>query len=101
LTEFLEAAQPADTHLLIAVSTREDDAYMVAENFAPQYVQQLIFTKLDETSSYGSILSMCTKIEKPISYLTTGQNVPDDIETAQAERITDLFLNAIEFSEKS
>ncbi len=94
LGEFLEAAQPADTHLLIALSTKEDDAYTIAENFAPEYVRQVIFTKLDETSSFGSILNVSKMIGKPVSYFTTGQNVPDDIETAQVERIVDLFLNA-------
>ncbi len=94
LEEFLEAAQPADTHLLIAVTMKEDEAYVAAENFAPQYVQQLIFTKLDETSRFGSILNIGVKVGKPISYLTTGQNVPDDIEVAQLERVVDLLLEA-------
>lgn len=94
LQDFLEAAQPADTHLLIAVATRESDAYSVVDNFAPQYVRQLIFTKLDETSSFGTILNIGKKIGKPISFLTTGQNVPDDIEAAQVERMADLFLNS-------
>jgi len=94
LQDFLEAAQPADTHLLIAVSTRESDTYAVVENFAPQYVRQLIFTKLDETASFGPILNIGQKIGKPISFLTTGQNVPDDIEAAQIERMADLFLSS-------
>ena len=93
LQEFLEAAQPADTHLLLTVSTKEDDAYMTLDSFAPEYVRQLIFTKIDETASFGSILNICAKIGKPVSYLTTGQNVPDDIEIAQADRMADLFLN--------
>lgn len=92
LMNFLDAAQPADTHLLIAVSMKESDAYTVVENFAPQYVCQLIFTKLDETSAFGSILNICTKVGKPVSYLTTGQNVPDDIEVAKVDRIVGCFL---------
>ena len=93
LQDFLEAAQPADTHLLIALSMKESDAYMVTENFMPQYVRQIIFTKVDETSSFGPILGICKKMEKPVSYLTTGQNVPDDIEAAQVERMVDLFFD--------
>ena len=93
LQGFLEAAQPADTHLLIALSMKESDAYMVTENFMPQYVRQIIFTKVDETSSFGPILGICKKMEKPVSYLTTGQNVPDDIEAAQVERMVDLFFD--------
>lgn len=94
LEDFLEVAQPADTHLLITVSTKENDAYTVIDNFAPDYVRQLLFTKLDETSTFGSILNICTKVKKPISYLTTGQNVPDDIEVAKVDQMADIFLNA-------
>jgi len=94
LEQFLDAAQPADTHLLMALSTKEEDACTVAENFAPQYVRQVIFTKLDETSSFGSILNICSMMGKPVSYLTTGQNVPDDIEVAQVERMVGLLLDA-------
>jgi flagellar biosynthesis protein FlhF len=94
LEEFLEAAQPADTHLLLSTSIKESDAHAVVENFAPQYVRQLIFTKLDETASFGNILNICTKTKKPISYLTTGQNVPDDIEVAEVDRLVDLLLDA-------
>ena len=94
LQDFLKAAQPADTHLLISLSMKESDAYLVTESFAPRYVRQIIFTKIDETSSFGPILGVCKRTEKPISYLTNGQNVPDDIETAQTERMVDLFLGA-------
>jgi len=92
LEEFLEAAQPADVHLLMAVTMRDEDAFITLENFAPEYVQQLIFTKLDETSSFGTILNIGRKAKKPISYLTIGQKVPEDIETAKLKRMVDLFI---------
>ncbi|MBD3184796.1 flagellar biosynthesis protein FlhF, partial [Candidatus Poribacteria bacterium] len=85
LQDFLEAAQPADTHLLIAASMKEGDIDKVLENFAPAYVQQIIFTKIDETSTFGSLLNVGTKAGKPISYFTNGQNVPDDIDTAKTD----------------
>jgi flagellar biosynthesis protein FlhF len=92
IEEFLEAAQPADTHLLISASTKDNDAYTIVETFAPEYVQKLIFTKLDETLSFGSILNISVKLKKPISYLTTGQNVPDDIRLADIDFLVDLFV---------
>jgi len=92
IEEFLEAAQPADTHLLISASMKEKDAHFAVENFAPEYVQQFIFTKLDETTSFGSILNLCVKAKKPVSYLTTGQNVPDDIRQADVGYLLDLFV---------
>jgi len=92
IEEFLEAAQPADTHLLVSASIKDDDAFAVVDSFAPDYVQKLIFTKLDETASYGLILNVCTKVKKPISYFTIGQNVPDDIKLADIKYLVDLFV---------
>ncbi len=93
IEEFLSAAQPADTHLLIPTSLKESDAIACIETFAPNYVQNLLFTKLDETLSFGSIINVCMKARKPISYLTTGQNVPDDIKLAEVNSLVDLFIN--------
>jgi len=93
LEEFLVVAQPADIHLLIALTMKEEDAYFTLDNFAPEYVHQIIFTKLDETSSFGSILNMSNKAKMPISYLTIGQNVPDDIKTANFDFMIDLLLH--------
>ncbi len=97
IEEFLEAAQPADTHLLISASTKDNDAHTVLETFAPDYVQKYIFTKLDETSSFGVILNLCSKLKKPISYFTMGQNVPDDIRMADLEYLADLFVSRRRF----
>jgi flagellar biosynthesis protein FlhF len=41
--------------------------------------QRLVFTKLDETTSFGAILNVCFHDRKPVSLLTCGQNVPDDV----------------------
>ncbi|MGB9595998.1 MAG: flagellar biosynthesis protein FlhF [Candidatus Poribacteria bacterium] len=92
IEEFLEAAQPADTHLLISASVKDDDAFDIVESFAPDYVQKLIFTKLDETTSYGLILNVSAKVKKPLSYFTIGQNVPDDIKLADIKYLVDLFV---------
>ena len=80
--------------MLLSVSMKDEDLYKTVDSFVPDYVRQIIFTKLDETSTFGSILNVSMKTSKPISYMTTGQNVPDDIESAQAERLADLFFGA-------
>ena len=56
-------------------------------------LDSIIFTKLDESSSYGSIFNHAIRFKKPVSYLTTGQNVPEDIELATKERLVDLLLH--------
>lgn len=52
----------------------------------------LILTKLDEADSLGAVLSLNRELNLPVSYLTTGQNVPDDIEPALYDRLARLIL---------
>lgn len=60
--------------------------------FLPDY--KLIFTKIDEIQSYGLLLNCCMLSQKPLSYLTTGQNVPDDIEIADPNKIKNLLIGS-------
>jgi len=62
--------------------------------FLPNY--SMLFTKLDEVTTYGAILNCCLLSKKPISYITTGQNVPTDIEIANIDKIKDLLLGNME-----
>jgi flagellar biosynthesis protein FlhF len=53
----------------------------------------MLFTKLDESTGFGSIFNHSIRFKLPIAYLTTGQKVPEDIEVATKERLVDLLLN--------
>jgi len=53
-------------------------------------VSCLLFTKLDETLTYGNILNAVLDFKKPLSFITTGQDVPNDIEVAEPDRIARL-----------
>ena len=55
-------------------------------------IKKIIFTKLDETTSFGPILSLIEKSKKYLSYFTTGQNVPDDIEVFDREKFYNLLI---------
>jgi flagellar biosynthesis protein FlhF len=60
------------------------------EEFNPDY---LLFTKLDETESYGSMLSAAFQTSRPLSFLTRGQGIPEDIEAANSGALqTGLFV---------
>jgi len=89
LTEDLEIR----SHLLLSVTTSEDEMYRTALNFAPLKYQNYIFTKTDEAQKKGSIINQLMKLNLPVSYLTNGQNVPEDIEMATKENIVRLILN--------
>jgi flagellar biosynthesis protein FlhF len=54
--------------------------------------QHLLFTKLDETSSYGPILSEAARTGKPLSFFTDGQRIPEDLEAASSDRLLSLVL---------
>lgn len=71
-------------------STRSLEA--IAKRFQVAKPTSMILTKLDEAPVMGSLLSLSQKVDLPIRYLTTGQDVPDDIEPANAARIARLIL---------
>ena len=52
----------------------------------------MILTKLDEATGLGNVLSVLRSSGLPLSYLTDGQNVPDDIQTADAHRLARMIL---------
>ncbi len=79
LTAFMKYAEPDEIHLVLSVSTRLEDQLDVIDKFRNAGFRKLLFTKLDETTSYGMILNVCFHERKPISLITCGQNVPDDI----------------------
>jgi flagellar biosynthesis protein FlhF len=53
---------------------------------------KIIFTKLDEASYFGNMLNIKVDSGKNLSYLTTGQSVPDDIEVAEADKILNYIV---------
>jgi len=91
LAEFLQAAAPDETHLVISLLTKRQDLAEVLKTYEGLY-NRLIFSKADETTGYGAILNAVAACRQPISYLTTGQNVPADIEVAETEKLVRLLL---------
>jgi len=81
------------SHLLMSVSTTDSEMSKAATNFSPLEFQSYIFTKVDETERCGSVINQIMKLPLPISYITTGQNVPEDIERASKKNILRLLLN--------
>ena len=92
IKEIVKNAEPDEAYLLISATTKMKDckdiikAYSFLENY------KLIFTKVDETSSLGVVLNVKEITGKSLSYLTTGQSVPDDIEIADIENLSKKLL---------
>ena len=83
---------PDAVHLVLSANMKYKDMLDVVEHIPNIPVSHLLFTKLDETVSYGSIFNIQQVMGVPVSFLTVGQNVPKDIETATGSRIADFLL---------
>ncbi len=94
LRGFLEELPDVETHLVLSATTKPRDLLEIATRYEPLHPTRLLFTKLDETSTYGPLLSTLVRVKRPISYLATGQDVPDALELATSRRLADLILPA-------
>lgn len=92
LRAFIDKAIPTSIHLVISCTTKERDIGAITEGFRELSYDNVIITKLDETTSYGSILSILDYAKKPLSYVTTGQNVPDDLKKINYYEVIKLIL---------
>lgn len=93
LSALYEAFSPDAVHLVMASNVKYRDMLDIIERMGVVPLSSLLFTKLDETSSYGIILNVLRDLSLPLSFLTTGQNVPNDIEVARGDRFASLLLN--------
>ena len=92
LARFLASRSDIDTQLVLPASMKPGDITRVAQAFDPFGPQRLIFTKLDETGSFGPILAEAVRSAKPLSFFATGQRIPEDLETASRGRLVELVL---------
>ncbi len=93
LAAFLEAAQPDQTHLTLSAGTKMSDLLDIIDRFKTVMSQHLLITKLDETVGFGNLLNLAHLRPKSFSFLTLGQNVPDDITLADRAALTRLVLS--------
>ncbi len=91
LKGFLQAARPDETFLVLSATTKYRDAMDIVKNYGFAGFDRLLFTKLDETSTYGIILNLAAATQKGLSYFTTGQSVPEDIELANLPKLARLL----------
>jgi flagellar biosynthesis protein FlhF len=92
LNAFLLQARPDEVHLVLSAVAGQRSLRAAVERFAMVQVDRLIVTKLDEADSLGGVLAVLGLSSRPVSYLTTGQAVPDDIEPADRMRLARLIL---------
>ena len=84
-------------HLVLPASTPPLQARRILERFAPARPDRLVLTRLDEIDTLAPLVDVLVACGLPVSYLTHGQNVPDDLQRATPRRLTDWVLGDCEF----
>lgn len=87
------AAQPGvDTHLVLPASMRAADLVRVSEQYSIFHPRKLMFTRLDETETFGPILSRSIRMGIPVSFFSRGQRIPEDLEPATVDLVLNMIL---------
>ena len=88
----LEGKTDALVYLVLSATTKYKDLTSIADTYREMTDYKIIFTKLDETTSFGNILNLKLYTESDLSYVTYGQNVPDDIDKFDPQSIVKKIL---------
>lgn len=92
LAQLLGRLHPDETYLVLPTTHAARDLEQVAEAYTLCGFDRFLFTKLDESESPGVLYNLVRGCGRPLSYLTSGQTVPDDIEVATPARVGRLIL---------
>jgi len=95
LKAFVDAVHPDEVHLVLSLNTRDRDLLEMVDIFRPMGVDRLIFTKQDETFEQGALYWLPMQTKLPVSFICTGQRIPDDIQEAQRELLAGWVLGEV------
>lgn len=82
----------SEMYLVLSLTSKYRDMKTIVDHFTKFKLDKVIFTKMDETKCYGPILNFVHDYDVKLSYVTNGQNVPEDIEILQEEALLNLIL---------
>jgi flagellar biosynthesis protein FlhF len=92
LRGFINVAAPDEVHLVLSSTASQECIESAIARFGNVRVDKILFTKLDEAVHVGVVLNVAKKVNKALSYITTGQDVPDDIEVGKGRRLAQLIM---------
>ena len=92
LLSTFNTGDPIHHYLVLSATTRVQDLWMAESKFGALPLGSYIFTKLDEATDISDMLNFLLTRQRPVSYFTTGQKVPEDIERATRRRVAEWIL---------
>lgn len=96
IKEYLDIAKPDHTAFVISATQKNSDMVRILDNFKNVNLDSVIFTKLDETLSYGFMVDALINRNLGVSYITNGQNVPKDIYLASSDKLAKQVLDGVD-----
>jgi len=94
LSRIVTAADPHEVHLVLSSTAGEKVLLKEAEVFSEVGIHRVVLTKLDEAVSFGMLINVIREVGKQLSFVTTGQEVPEHLECGRGERLAALVLGA-------
>ena len=91
--ETVREAGECQTFLVLSATTKYRDLCRIVSSYKEIADYQLIFTKLDETATWGNLLNLKLFTDTPIAFVTYGQNVPNDIEQFNPQKVVKQILS--------
>lgn len=92
LKRVLAAADPHEVHLVLSSTVSQKVLLQTIDRFSTVEADRIIFTKLDEAVTGGVLLNVARRVGKKVSYITTGQEVPHEIEPGQSKKLASLVM---------
>lgn len=92
LSNLVDFTLDMESFLVLSMTSKENDMKNIIDQFNAFPIEKIIYTKLDETSSIGPLFNLMKEYSIGTAYYTDGQEVPEDIEEASAEKLLDLLL---------
>lgn len=93
LKSYLNNDYKIDVNLVLAINAKYEDLKDTYNAFSEMNIDTLIFSKLDESRNFGNMFSLVYETKKPISYLSIGQGVPNDLILAGNDYLVDCLLD--------
>ena len=92
INELIDFSLDMESFLVLSMTSKEEDMKMIIEQFNAFPIEKFIFTKIDETSSIGPLINLMQQYSIGTAYYTDGQEVPEDITEANAQKLISLLL---------
>ena len=93
LEKLLSAIEQPQVHLVLSTTTKPGDLNIIVDAFRALPLQDLLFTKVDESTTQGNILSQSLRSGLPLSYYTDGRGIPEDIHLLSADTLMKMIFN--------